>query len=544
MKRIITLLSLILFPHCISVAQVGIGTVSPESSAILDVSSDSKALLVPRLLNTSLVSTPVNGMIIYDKSCECFKGYEDGSWEKMAGKEATASVSNDCGANGFEGLYLGASVLDPSHMFSVTISNNSFTNANIAFSNADLQLSGDGVGTVTVSGTSPTSANLTPGQNQLIEYTLSGTPVTGNIEAVWSKLGLNCTVNQTVANGTASFATSTLNSFVFSVNDPIVSVDNQGIFASGSTMEMPYTAGVGTYDAYTSPFVAIPAQYCEDGASDWTFGYSYSSGSFTPSTGNITVTLTTRKGGIETDWLAKRVSDISTINFNIVSIPFVLNDIQFSNTIGLDEGGDAIRGAMVASGCSSCVAYDAANNGDWLLITETEYDQMKVSIANNFEGGTQESDMNNTRNGVFGGGILGNYLLQTTNPPQTKAIPIDHYIYAFKVVYWYNNNNNTTVSNLSLMTGTVGSNALAPVGNVTIDHNINGHTGYYIMKRNSTKTNEAKVVGLHCPTSAIATTGGTLSQTLLNSSPTGLYLTQYTDQGIMLQVLSSDIRQW
>jgi hypothetical protein len=61
-------------------AQVGIGTTSPASSSILDLTATNKALLLTRVANTAAIASPVNGMMIYDISSNCVKGYENGVW--------------------------------------------------------------------------------------------------------------------------------------------------------------------------------------------------------------------------------------------------------------------------------------------------------------------------------------------------------------------------------------------------------------------------------------------------------------------------------
>lgn len=59
-------------------AQVGIGTINPQGT--LDVVSTNSGVVVPRVSSTAAVTTPVNGMIIYDVSFNCFKGYQNGAW--------------------------------------------------------------------------------------------------------------------------------------------------------------------------------------------------------------------------------------------------------------------------------------------------------------------------------------------------------------------------------------------------------------------------------------------------------------------------------
>jgi hypothetical protein len=61
-----------------SSAQVGIGTTTPAGA--LDVVSTNSGVLLPRVANIAAVTTPVNGMLIYDESTNCFKGFENGAW--------------------------------------------------------------------------------------------------------------------------------------------------------------------------------------------------------------------------------------------------------------------------------------------------------------------------------------------------------------------------------------------------------------------------------------------------------------------------------
>jgi hypothetical protein len=57
---------------------IGIGTSTP--AAVLDVTSANSGLLVPRVANTGAVTSPVNGMIVYDNSATAFKFRQAGAW--------------------------------------------------------------------------------------------------------------------------------------------------------------------------------------------------------------------------------------------------------------------------------------------------------------------------------------------------------------------------------------------------------------------------------------------------------------------------------
>ena len=78
MKKIITALAI--FASTFAFSQVGIGTTSPHSSSILDLTASDKALLLPRVANSNNIATPVNGMMIYAVNPKCFKAYQDGAW--------------------------------------------------------------------------------------------------------------------------------------------------------------------------------------------------------------------------------------------------------------------------------------------------------------------------------------------------------------------------------------------------------------------------------------------------------------------------------
>ena len=69
-----------------SIAQVGVGTTTPE--AALDVVSTNSGVLLPRVANIAAVTTPVNGMLIYDELRNCFKGFENGAWTSCFSDQA------------------------------------------------------------------------------------------------------------------------------------------------------------------------------------------------------------------------------------------------------------------------------------------------------------------------------------------------------------------------------------------------------------------------------------------------------------------------
>ena len=94
MKKKVTAFAI--FASTFAFSQVGIGTNSPHSSSILDLTATDKALLLPRVANTAAVASPVNGMMIYDISSECIKGYENNAWTNCLSAQAGSLSTLTC----------------------------------------------------------------------------------------------------------------------------------------------------------------------------------------------------------------------------------------------------------------------------------------------------------------------------------------------------------------------------------------------------------------------------------------------------------------
>ncbi|OCB76906.1 hypothetical protein [Flavobacterium crassostreae] len=84
MKKITFLL---LFFLNVAFAQVGIGTVTPDPSAVLELSSTTQGLLTPRMTTTqrTAIASPANGLMVYDTTLKTFYYYDSAitSWVNM-----------------------------------------------------------------------------------------------------------------------------------------------------------------------------------------------------------------------------------------------------------------------------------------------------------------------------------------------------------------------------------------------------------------------------------------------------------------------------
>ncbi|MEN8914146.1 MAG: hypothetical protein ABF257_09870 [Polaribacter sp.] len=68
-------------------AQIGVGTISPEGA--LDVVSTNSGLILPRVANTAAVTSPKNGMIVYDLSSHCLRAFTS-VWSDCFGQNAAS----------------------------------------------------------------------------------------------------------------------------------------------------------------------------------------------------------------------------------------------------------------------------------------------------------------------------------------------------------------------------------------------------------------------------------------------------------------------
>lgn len=66
----------------LSAQNVGIGTATPNANAALEIKSDTKGLLMPRLSTTARnnMTNVAKGMLVYDTTNACFYFHDGGKW--------------------------------------------------------------------------------------------------------------------------------------------------------------------------------------------------------------------------------------------------------------------------------------------------------------------------------------------------------------------------------------------------------------------------------------------------------------------------------
>jgi hypothetical protein len=88
---------------------VGIGTVTPASSALLDLTANDRGFLVPRIADTNLVTSPATGLLIYLTTNNKFYYFNGTFWQALSvgtginGSMGATGTTGDMGATGTTG---------------------------------------------------------------------------------------------------------------------------------------------------------------------------------------------------------------------------------------------------------------------------------------------------------------------------------------------------------------------------------------------------------------------------------------------------------
>ena len=178
-KNSFTLLLLLLLVSTSIYSQIGFGTLEPEPSSSVDITSKSKGFLLPRMTEVQMnaIDSPAEALMIYCLDCPSkgFKYFDGVNWTSLTADPAP-TVTVDTEQDGFTGTFVEGIELNDQTL-SVTVTNASFSSAALSFDTSNISFTG-GVTGITVSAVSPTTATLAQaGDLQKVTYTLEGTPV-------------------------------------------------------------------------------------------------------------------------------------------------------------------------------------------------------------------------------------------------------------------------------------------------------------------------------------------------------------------------------
>jgi hypothetical protein len=90
MRKSLTFIAAMIWLAAAEAQNVGIGTNTPNTNAILDISSTNKAVLIPRLIDTSNVSNPTEGMMIFNKNSKAPFFHDGKQWLSLGARTPSA----------------------------------------------------------------------------------------------------------------------------------------------------------------------------------------------------------------------------------------------------------------------------------------------------------------------------------------------------------------------------------------------------------------------------------------------------------------------
>lgn len=239
MKKIISLLLIANSVLLCSAQNIGIGTNTPNNSALLDVSSTTKGLLIPRMTSaqrTAIIS-PVNGLMVYDITTNSFWYYNGSAWANpiaaVGGDSFTLPYSN-----------------------TIALTTTAFKIKNDEYYHA---IEGESTGGTGVSGKSidgPGLSGTSVNQNGVYGYSATGNGVyaksgTGPGLYAFSADGAGVNAFSTNGSGVTAFTNNT-NPSINAANSNGVAIKGNGNGTSNTGVEGVSNNGNGVYGHSTS----------------------------------------------------------------------------------------------------------------------------------------------------------------------------------------------------------------------------------------------------------------------------------------------------
>ncbi|MDT0558823.1 hypothetical protein RM697_09195 [Ichthyenterobacterium sp. W332] len=133
----------------------------------------------------------------------------------------------------------------------------------------------------------------------------------------------------------------------------------------------------------------------------------------------------------------------------------------------------------------SRAAYENANDGDWVMIKESEYNDLANYVMDTSKSGASDSQM-------FSGSSVENYTgNRTIANDNGNSIPSNSYVFAFKYYSWINNVNSSKVK----LSQDDAGGAYFDLGNTLPEHN--DEFTHFVLKGSSTPTTSESFIGMY-----------------------------------------------
>ena len=170
-----------------------------------------------------------------------------------------------------------------------------------------------------------------------------------------------------------------------------------------------------------------------------------------------------------------------------VSVENAVNMVSVNATINLNDV-DAIASFLSTSQAD----YNAANNGDWIAITEAEYDMLANNLNEITRAGTTTAQYNNPTASILTA-LNGSHTL--SNNTTTSSIPANGYIIAFK--YKIGNVSNDVTGFKVKQSITANNSGFSDLGNELPSHSGTHQSVFFVLKGNSTPVTANGYLGFY-----------------------------------------------
>lgn len=105
LRSILVLYCIVLTSYSFSQSNsVGIGTITPNASSILDVTATDKGFLMPRVSDTNNITSPATGLLIYLTSNNTFYYFDGTYWRALRTEAGLNGITGSTGSTGITGI--------------------------------------------------------------------------------------------------------------------------------------------------------------------------------------------------------------------------------------------------------------------------------------------------------------------------------------------------------------------------------------------------------------------------------------------------------
>lgn len=243
---------------------IGVGTNSPNSTALVELMSTSKGFLIPRLTTAQrdAIGGPAIGLQIFNSDVNCLEYWNGTQWISMCGGTANGTANPDCASRRLYGVYQVGSATTGSNyvVIPVTVIKAGSWSATTTTANG---LSFSGSGTFAAPGTDSiriyAASGSVPVSNGSFTYTLTLGSSTCNFSIDYNSLpgcttptpALTATTVCTILQGSSrafgvSGGTSNTTSFTYSITPTTGVSAPTGTVTSGATPSITFS-NIGNY---------------------------------------------------------------------------------------------------------------------------------------------------------------------------------------------------------------------------------------------------------------------------------------------------------